>query len=294
MTAVAAAPASSLTPSPVPVEDRRRRGPMTVYRWELEKLTAQWRVRIAVLIALAGPFLATLVLRSQQQSPSDTLFGRWAHVSGAAIPLLILTFVTQYAVPLLTGLVAGDIFASEDHYGTWKLILTRGPGRAAVFGGKALAAGTYTLVVLMILALSSTVAGLLIVGRQPLVGLSGQLIPAGRASELALLSWATAVPPALGFTALGLLFSILTRNGPAGIIAPVVLGGLMEVYSLVGSTAAIRMLLLSTPYDAWHGFLSGQPHYRPLWHGVLISAGYVAVCLSAAYLRFRRRDFNEG
>ncbi len=173
----------------VPSRTRTHVATLTVYHWELEKLTAQWRVRIAVLACLFGPVAATLVLSSQQQTPSDTLFGRWVHVSGAAIPLLILTFVTQYAVPLLTGLVAGDIFAAEDHYGTWKMIITRSPGRGAIFTGKTLAAMTYTLVLMGLLFLSSTVSGLLIVGHQSLVGLSGTLIPAGHATELALASW---------------------------------------------------------------------------------------------------------
>ena len=277
-----------------PVEAHRHRGALTVYRWELEKLTAQWRVRIAVLVCVVGPFAATVVLRSQQQTPSDTLFGRWVHVSGSAVPLLILSFVSQYAVPLLTCLVAGDIFASEDHNGTWKTILTRAPGRAAVFGGKVLAAATYTVVVMLLLALASTAAGLLIVGHQSLVGLSGNVITAGQATDLTLLSWASSVAPALGFTALGILFSIATRSGPAGIIAPVVLGGLMEVYSLVGSVGVIRISLLSGAFDAWHPFFTAQPHYVPLIHAVIASVVYVVACLSAGYLLLRRRDFTQG
>jgi ABC-2 type transport system permease protein len=277
-----------------PIQQSPRRGALTVARWELEKLTAQWRTRIAVLACVVGPFAATLVLRSEQQTPSDTLFGRWIHVSGSAVPLVILSFVAQYAVPLLTGLVAGDIFAAEDHYGTWKMILTRVPGRGSVFWGKTLAAGTYTLVVMGLLALSSTAAGLLIVGDQALVGLSGTLIPVRPATELVLVSWASALGPALGFTALGLLFSIATRHALAGIIAPVVVGGLMEVYSLVGGVDAIRIMLLSTSLDAWHGLFATHPLYGPVIRGMIVPAGYVAVCLTAGFLLLRRRDFNQG
>jgi len=277
-----------------PVRTPRRTGAGTVYRWELEKLTAQWRARIAVLACLLGPPVATLVLGTQQQTPSDTLFGRWVQVVGLAVPLLVLSFAAQYAIPLLTGLVAGDVFASEDHYGTWKTILTRGPGRSAIFWGKTLAAGTYTVVILALLAVSSTVSGLLIVGRQPVVGLDGTSIPAGRATVLVLLAWATALAPALGFTALGVLFSVLTRNGPAGIIGPVVVGGLMQVYGFVGSVTAVRMCLLTTPFDAWHGLLVGRPYYPPLVHGLIASAVYTVVCLTVAVTVLRRRDFDQG
>jgi ABC-2 type transport system permease protein len=270
------------------------RGVGSIYRWELEKLTAQWRVRIAVLTCLLGPFAATAVLDLQQQTPSDTLFGRWVHTSGSAIPLLILSFAAQYAIPLLTGLVAGDIFASEDRYGTWKMILTRRSGRTAIFWAKTLAAGTYTVLVMVLLVLSSTAAGLLIVGHQSLVGLSGTLIPAGHATGLVFWSWASALPPALGFTALGLLFSVVTRHGTAGIIAPVVIGGLMEVYALVGTAEPIRVALLATSFDSWHGLFQAHPFYRPLIQDAITSGAYIAVCLTAALLVLRRRDITEG
>ncbi len=45
--------------------------------------------------------------------------------------------------PLITALVAGDIFASEDHNGTLKTVLTRSLERWQIFAGKALAAATY-------------------------------------------------------------------------------------------------------------------------------------------------------
>jgi ABC-2 type transport system permease protein len=266
----------------------------TIYRWEVEKLTAQWRVRIAVITCVVGPVAATLILTSQQQTPSDTLFGRWVHVSGSAVPLLMLSFVAQYAVPLLTCLVAGDIFAAEDHAGTWKMILTRSPGRTAVFSGKILAAGTYTIVVMLLLALTSTAIGLLVVGHAPLISLSGTAIPAGRATALVLVAWASALPPALGFTALGILFSITTRSGTAGIIGPVVIGGLMEVYAVVGSLPAIRMLLLSTAFDSWHGLFTNHPDRAPLVHGLITSTVYAAVCIAAGWLTLRRRDFTQG
>ena len=37
-------------------------------------------------------------------------------------------------------MVAGDIFSSEDHFGTWKTILTRSCSRGQLFAGKFLAA----------------------------------------------------------------------------------------------------------------------------------------------------------
>ena len=58
------------------------------------------------------------------------------------MPLLMLGFAAQWVLPLLTALVAGDIFASEDQHGTWKTVLTRSVSRGQLFWAKTLAAVT--------------------------------------------------------------------------------------------------------------------------------------------------------
>jgi ABC-2 type transport system permease protein len=276
---------------------RPRGGVRTVYLWELEKLTAQWRVRAVAAICLLAPLAFVLALRAQDTVPSDTLFGRWVHDTGYAVPLVVLGFAGQWGFPLLTSVVAGDIFASEDHHGTWQTILTRSRSRAQIFTGKVLAAATFCVVVVALAGAGSIAAGVLLVGHQPLVALDGSLVPSGRAAGLVVLSWLCALPPALGFTALGVLFSIATRHSAAGITGPALVGLLMQLYASLGGLGGpdvVRHALLTTPFDAWHGLVSAAPYYRPLVEGCAVSAGYTAVCLAAGYLLLRRRDFTKG
>src|SRR5690242_3066048 len=96
-----------------------------ILRGELAKLLAQWRVRCAFAVCAIGPLLLAVVLDAQEGLPKDTLFGRHVHESGFAVPLLVLGFAGTWAFPLLTSLVAGDIFAAEDAHGTWQALLTR-------------------------------------------------------------------------------------------------------------------------------------------------------------------------
>lgn len=273
---------------------RRRPGFGGVYRGEMAKLAAQARARYTVLACLIAPVAAVLILAAQQVVPSDTLFGRHIHASGYAVPLLVLGFAAQWILPLLTALVAGDIFASEDHHGTWKTILTRSVSRAQVFWAKTAAAVTFAVVVLFTLATSSIVSSVLIVGRQPLTGLTGQVIPSGTAAALVTASWASELAPMLGFTALAILMSVLTRNPAAGVAAPVVLGLVMELLSGIGGLNAARELLLSTPFEAWHGFFTATRFYGPFATGLGVSAVWSVVCLALAYVLLRRRDITEG
>ena len=150
------------------------------YRFELLKLLAQWPVRLVLLACWLGPALLVAVVSRQSSLPSDTVFGRWLGQTGWAGALVILSFSCSWVLPLLTSLVAGDVFASEDRLGTWRhlLVAVRSPRR--IFAAKALASLTVIMVLVAGLAASGVVGGLAAVGNRPLVGLDGHLLDRGR------------------------------------------------------------------------------------------------------------------
>jgi ABC-2 type transport system permease protein len=277
-----------------PEADRRRPRTTTVLRWELTKLAAQARSRYTLLGCLVAPPLVVLVLNGQQRPPKDTLYGRHVHTSGYAMPLLLLAFAAQWLFPLLCALVAGDIFANEDQHGTWKTILTRSVSRGQVFWAKTMTAMAFSVVALALLATSTIVSSLLVVGTQPLTGLTGQLIGSHTALQLVAASWATALAPVIGFTALGILLSVLTRNPSVGVVGPVVLGLVMTLAGSLGGIDVARRFLLTTAFDSWHGLLTQQRFYGPLTFGLAVSAAWTVACLAVAYVSLRRRDITGG
>jgi ABC-2 type transport system permease protein len=269
---------------------RRRPSLFDAIAWELSKLRAQARGRITLALSAFAPIFIVLVINGQQRPPKDSLFGRYIHQSGYAVPLLVLGFAGQWVLPLLTALVAGDIFASEDQHGTWKTVLTRSASRAQLFWAKTIVAVTFAVAVLVLLAASTTLASVLIAGHQPLTGLTGQLIPSATAARLVIESWATALAPLLGFTCLAILLSVLTRNPAFGIAAPVVVGMVMQLFGTLGGVEAIRPFLLTTPFESWHGLLAQHPFHAPLYQGLIVSAIWCAACLAAAFFTLQRRD----
>ncbi|MCW2666481.1 MAG: transporter permease [Frankiales bacterium] len=272
----------------------RRPGTPTALRWELRKLAAQARARYTLLGSLLAPVLLVLVLDGQQRPPKDNIYGRHIHDSGYAMPLLVLGFAAQWVFPLLTALVAGDIFASEDQHGTWKTVLTRSVSRTQIFWAKTVASVLFALSVLLLLAASTITASSLIVGRQSLVGLTGQLLPSHAALPLVLASWATAIAPLIGFTAVAVLLSVVSRNPAVGVVGPVVIGLVMQLAGSLGGLDAVRHLLLTTPFESWHGLLTEDRFSGPLIDGLLVSAGWTVVCLAVAYAVLRRRDITGG
>jgi ABC-2 type transport system permease protein len=275
----------------IPAQEKRSGGAWSVFRTERRKLSSQLAVRVLALVCLLGPFLFAGILKIQSGSPTDTLFGIWVHSSGFALSLVLLAFAGSWGFPIIAGVIAGDMFSAEDRYGTWKLVLTRSCTRRDLFVGKLMAATLFSLALLALTAISSLVAGLLLVGDQSMVGLSGTLLSPGRSAGLVLASWALCAFPMLAFVSLGVLFSVATRNGIMGVIGPPLCALATQLLLLVGSGIVMHMLLAGSAFNTWHALFTGKPFFGPLLIAVAVCLVWIAVSLAVAWRMLRRRDF---
>jgi len=107
-----------------------------VYRVEMRKLLAQARVRSVLAFLLLAPWIYIGLILHQDRLPLETLYGRYLKDTGYATPLALLVYASQWLLPLIAALIAGDVFSSEDQAGTLKSILTRCVDRSAVFWGR--------------------------------------------------------------------------------------------------------------------------------------------------------------
>jgi ABC-2 type transport system permease protein len=281
------APTARLEPS---VND----GVRLAYETELHKLMAQLTTRILILVCAIGPLAFAIILKVQSGTPSDALFGVWVHSSGFAVSLVILGFAGSWGFPIVAGVLAGDLFSSEDRHGTWKTILTRSCTREDVFAGKLLAAGTFAVALMAILTAMSLIAGIGLVGAHGLVNLSGTLAPPGRMLALTAVSWLTCLLPLLAYTSLAILFSVATRNGILGVLGPLLVALVTQLLDLIGKGVIVHELLIGSAFDGWHGLFTGHPFFGQLLVGSVVSVAWIAACLTAAWRIMRRRDFLTG
>ncbi|MFG2480513.1 ABC transporter permease [Streptomyces fagopyri] len=263
------------------------------YRFELVKLVSQWRVRLIVLACWIAPALFVAGVSQQSTLPSDTLFGRWMHATGWAGPLVMLGFAGTWALPLLTSVVAGDVFASEDRLGTWRHLLVAVRSPARIFVAKSLAGLTVILLLVAGLAVSSTVGGLVSVGNQPLVGLDGHLLSPGDAAGRVLLSWAAALAPALALAAIGLLGSVALGRSPMGLLLPPIVALAMSVAQMLPLPVAVRLALPTYAFISWNGLFTSPSQLAPLLIGVSVSLVWAVLATVLAYVLFVRRDFTN-
>ena len=269
-------------------------GVRNAYETELYKLMAQLTPRILVLMCAIGPLAFAAILKVQSGTPSDALFGVWVHTSGFAISLVILGFAGSWGFPIVAGVLAGDLFSSEDRHGTWKTILTRSCTREDVFAGKLLAVGTFAVGLMLILATMSLLAGVALVGPHALVNLSGVLVSPGRMLALTIVSWLICILPLLAYTSLAILFSVATRNGILGVLGPLLVALVTQLLDLIGKSVIVHELLIGSAFDGWHGLFTSHPFFGQVLVGSIVSLIWIVACLTVSWRIMRRRDFLTG
>ncbi|WP_086723512.1 ABC transporter permease [Streptomyces carpinensis] len=263
------------------------------YRFELVKLVSQWRIRLLVLACWIAPALFVAGVSQQATLPVDTLFGRWMHASGWAGPLVMLGFAGAWALPLLTSMVAGDVFACEDRLGTWRqlLVAVRSPRR--IFVAKVVAGLTVLLLLVAGLACSSAAGGLVTVGNHPLVGLDGHLLTPSDAAIKVLLAWVCVLAPTLALVAIGLLGSVVLGRSPMGLLLPALVALTMQLAQMLPLPVAVRLALPGYAFIAWNGLFTDPAQLGPLLIGVVVSLVWALIATALAYLLFLRRDFTN-
>ncbi|MET7672467.1 ABC transporter permease [Micromonospora luteifusca] len=263
------------------------------YRFELVKLVSQWRIRLLVLLCWTAPALFVAAVSQQSSLPVDTLFGRWMHATGWAGPLVTLGFAGTWALPLLTSVVAGDVFASEDRLGTWRhlLVAVRSPRR--IFAAKALSSLTVILLLVAGLACSSAVGGVVAVGNQPLVGLDGHLLTPSDAAGMTMLAWACVLAPTLALAAVGLLGSVALGRSPMGLLLPALVALAMQLAQMLPLPVTVRLALPGYAFIAWNGLFTSPPQLGRLLIGIVVSLVWAVTATALAYMLFLRRDFTN-
>jgi ABC-2 type transport system permease protein len=196
--------------------------------------------------------------------------------------------------PLITALVAGDIFASEDHNGTLKTILTRSLERGQIFRGKMMATATYAIAAIVLSGGVATVAGCLASGFNPLTSLSGTRVSAGTALGLVGASLLVYLMPILAIACIGLLLSTITRNSAAAVVGTLMVSLLIQLVGILPGLEGLHPYLLSTQFNAWQGLLRDPIDWAPIVRSAWVCALYGLPALFAAYLVFLRRDVAGG
>src|SRR5207302_1070931 len=175
--------------------------------------------------------------------------------SGLATPVLTLLLESAFMLPLAAALVAGDIVAAEDANGTLKMILTRSVDRGQVFAAKLLTAMTYTLIAVLLSAITATAAGVLAWGFKHVVTFSGSVVSAPKGLLLVFAANACYLVPLFAVVSIGVLLSTVTRNSAAAVVGTLAVTLMLALITVIPGLEGAQPYLLTTQYSNWHGLL---------------------------------------
>jgi ABC-2 type transport system permease protein len=274
----------------------RRPSTLTVYRWELRKLVSQKRTYLGLGLIVILPlfFVIFQSVRQNHGHGGQSIFAAQITQSGLATPVLMLTFLVLFMLPLVAALVAGDVVANEDGNGTLKTILTRSVDRGQVFAAKTLTAWTYAATAVFLSAAVATVAGVASWGFHPVRSLSGTVVSAPEALLLIFAANAIYLIPLFAVASIGVLLSTATRNSAAAVVGTVGCVILLDIISGIPGMEGAQPYLLTQQFEAWQGLLRTPTDWAPIVHSAWLCALYALPALFVGYLVFLRRDVAGG
>lgn len=272
---------------------------------ELVKQCRRARGWVTLGVMAAVPALLTAVIGLTRPADPER-FGDWGSVvtgtSGLTMPLIALSAMQLFLLPLAVAVFAAEAVAGEAAWGSLRYVLARPLARSGVLAVKAGVAAAFSLAAVAVAGVSAVLAGVAAFGWTPLTVLDLQYTTA--------FSYATATfapGEALGRVALGagmiaaglastfafaLLLSTLTASPFAAMAGGVGLGLVSRALDNVAGLHALGPWLPMTDGGStlWTGLFFSPIQLDGLTQRALVQAAYTAVFLTAAWLRFCRAD----
>jgi ABC-2 type transport system permease protein len=216
---------------------------------EFRKLLGYRSVRIAMTILFVLPWIWSLA-PAVQQIYKLLLVSMWQ------MPALALLTVMQFIMPLLVGMTAAELLGAEVAAGTLSPMLLRPIERYKVLGAKFLVAMLYPFILLLVLMLSSLLAGARF-GLEEFIGGTGfgeggfagaGVMSIGQAFLEIFRAYFIAGITLAPIAALALLFSVVYLNTAAAALATI---ATLNVMRLLVVFPAINDWLLTTYLEAY-------------------------------------------
>ncbi len=261
---------------------------------ELIKLLRRRRTWVTIGLLDALPTLVAFLLAKTNLAPqpgTGPAFLSAVLSNGALFPAAALAIVLPLFLPVAVAVVAGDAVAGEAQAGTLRYLLVRPVGRTRLLVAKLISVVVFTLLAVIVVAVTAYVVGTSLFGSAPLPTVSGG--PTLSTNQAILRTGLTILYiglSMLGVAALALLLSTFVDSPLAATL------GALAV--LVASTALLTLDAAHAinpylPTRYWLAFvdLFRQPIlWRDLLRGVALQAVYVGVLLLAAWANFTTKD----
>lgn len=272
---------------------------------ELVKQARRPRAWVTLLAMIAIPIVLTVIIGATRPTIAERIgdFGSVVtNTSGLTMPLIALSTMLLFMLPLAVAIFAGECVAGEVSWGSLRYLLARPVPRWRVLCAKGAIAALFSAGAVVLVVLVSLVAGTLAFGWHPLTVLdlqhttpfvvaSAKLEPLAAAARLAL---ATAYVLALLMStfAFALLLSTLSARPFSAVAGGVGLSLFSRALDNIPGLHALSSWLPVTDAGSslWTGFFTQPMQTSGIGHMLAVQASYSCLFLLAAVVWFTRSD----
>lgn len=257
-------------------------------RWVLRRP----RNLFALLGLAALPVLiGTVIALTGGPSPGDgpPLMASVAS-NGLVLPIFTLILAQNLLLPLVCSMVAADALAGESSNGTLRGLLLAPVSRVRLVWVKATGVLVMTVLAVAVIGISGAITGLVVVGSDGLVTLSGTTLPLGEALGRVALAVGWSAVQMLAVGAIALAISSLTDH-PLVVMAVTV--GTIIVFGVLGAIPSLGWLEPWLVTSGWYSiadFLRDPVATHELLPSTWRALCYIVVGVSATIARMATKD----
>jgi ABC-2 type transport system permease protein len=272
---------------------------------ELIKQFRRPRAWVTLLVMVAIPALLTLVIGATRPTIAERI-GNFGSVvtdtSGLTMPLIALSTMLLFMLPLAVSIFAGESIAGEASWGSLRYLLARPVARWRVFGAKAAVAALYSVAAVTLVVMVSLAGGALAFGLHPLTVLDLQhttpFVVASAKFELltavarVMLATAYVLATLTSTFAFALFLSTISVRPFGAVAGGVGLGLFSRALDNIPGLHALSPWLPMTneASNLWTGFFTQPMQTGGIAHVLAVQASYTALFLAVALAWFTRSD----
>ncbi|WP_018683977.1 ABC transporter permease subunit [Actinokineospora enzanensis] len=272
-----------------------RRAPLPrLLRAELRMILRRPRTLIGLTLLALVPIVAGIgiTIATSNGDTSNGTEGLAAMVAGngLVLPIFALAVGMTMLLPLTSAMLAADALAGETAHGTLRGLLIAPVSRGRLLAVKAFGVATVILLAVTLMAVTGTIAGVVLLGGDGMLTTSGSTLPFVDGLGRVLLAVLYSAAQMWALAAVALAVSAFTEHP---LIVVVVTTGIVIVSGVLGAIPtldAIHPVLITTSWDAVGDVISDPLTGDTMGQGLLRAACYLVIGYSIAYARMLTRD----
>jgi ABC-2 type transport system permease protein len=277
-----------------PASDRPVRAPLgRLLASELRWVLRRPRTVIAIVLLSCVPILigvGTRIAGDAGVGPGGG--GLFASLigNGFVLPVLSLTLLLTMLLPLLGAMSAADALAGESAHGTLRGLLMAPVSRPRLLAVKAFGVGATVFIAVVAISVVGLLTGIVLVGTDGLVTLSGNTLSFGDALARIGLAAVWVTFQVWAVAAIALAVSAFTEH-PLVVMAATLAGALVfAILTVIPQLAWIQPYLLTSSWPSITDVLRDPMPWDGLLNSTFKAACYLVIGLSVAYARLSSKD----